>query len=40
MTTGDEQRRRLRGKNIAVGLLLLALVVLLYWVAMVKMGGA
>ena len=40
MTTGDEQRRRLRGKNLAVGFLLLALVVLIYWVAMVKMGGA
>ncbi|HRY26262.1 MAG: hypothetical protein R3D28_08770 [Geminicoccaceae bacterium] len=39
MTKGDEQRRRLRAKNLAVAFLLLGLVVLIYWVAMVKMGG-
>ncbi len=39
MTTGQEQRRRLRGKNIAVGLVLLALVVLFYLITMVKLGG-
>ncbi|MEZ5905298.1 MAG: hypothetical protein R3C69_09440 [Geminicoccaceae bacterium] len=39
MTSGDEQRRRLRGKNVAVGLALLALVVLFYLITMVKMGG-
>ncbi len=39
MTTGQDQRRRLRGKNIAVGLVLLALVVLFYLITMVKLGG-
>lgn len=39
MTTGQEQRRRLRGKNIAVGLVLVALVVLFYLITMVKLGG-
>ena len=39
MTRSDEQRRRLRSKNLAVALILAALVVLFYWVAMVKMGG-
>lgn len=39
MTTGQDQRRRLRGKNIAVGLVLVALVVLFYLITMVKLGG-
>ena len=39
MVRGDEQRRRLRTKNIALGLILIALVVLFYLITMVKMGG-
>ncbi|HET6519948.1 MAG TPA: hypothetical protein VFG47_09010 [Geminicoccaceae bacterium] len=36
--TGDEQRRR-RAKNIALALVLFALVVLFYVITMVKLGG-
>ncbi|WP_211098409.1 hypothetical protein [Skermanella stibiiresistens] len=35
----DEQKRRQRGKNIAVLLALLALVALLYVVTLVRIGG-
>ena len=38
MISGDEQRKRQRSKNIALGLILVALVVLFYLVTMVKMG--
>jgi Zn-dependent membrane protease YugP len=38
MIRGDEQRRRQRSKNIALGLILLALVVLFYLITIVKMG--
>ncbi len=34
-----EMRRRLRGRNIAIGVALLVWVVLIYIVAIVKMGG-
>jgi hypothetical protein len=37
--TGDEQRRRRRAKNIALALVLFALVVLFYVITMVKLGG-
>lgn len=40
MTSGQEQRKRQRSKNIALGLILLALVVLFYLVTIVKMGPA
>lgn len=40
MIRGQEQRRRQRSKNIAVGLILLALVVLFYLITIVKMGSA
>lgn len=39
MITGEEQRRRQRAKNIAMGLILLAVAVLFYLIALVKMGG-
>ncbi len=39
MITGQEQRRRQRAKNIAMGLILLAVAVLFYLIALVKMGG-
>jgi hypothetical protein len=39
MISGEEQRRRQRTKNIALGLILLALVVLFYFVSIVKMTG-
>lgn len=39
MITGQEQRRRQRTKNIAMGLILLAVAVLFYLIALVKMGG-
>jgi hypothetical protein len=35
----DEQKRRQRGKNIAVMLALLALVALLYVITLVRIGG-
>ena len=35
----DEERRRRRGKNIALGLILFALFVLFYVITIVKMGG-
>lgn len=38
MISGEEQRRRQRSKNIALGLILVALVVLFYLVTIVKMG--
>ena len=37
--TEDELRRRQRGKNVALALGLVALVVLFYLVTLVKMGG-
>jgi hypothetical protein len=37
--TEDELRRRQRGKNVALALGLLGLVVLFYLVTLVKMGG-
>ena len=40
MISGEEQRKRQRAKNIALGLVLLALVVLFYLVTLVKMGTA
>jgi hypothetical protein len=40
MISGDEQRRRQRSKNIALGLILLGLVVLFYLITLVKMGTA
>lgn len=40
MISGEEQRRRQRSKNIALGLILLALVVLFYLITVVKMGAA
>jgi hypothetical protein len=40
MISGDEQRRRQRSKNIALGLILLGLVVLFYLITIVKMGSA
>jgi len=40
MISGEEQRKRQRSKNIALGLILLALVVLFYLVTIVKMGPA
>jgi len=40
MISGEEQRKRQRSKNIALGLILLALVVLFYLVTIVKMGTA
>lgn len=40
MISGDEQRRRQRSKNIALGLILLGLVVLFYLITIVKMGAA
>ena len=39
MITGEEQRRRQRSKNIALGLILLGLVVLFYLISIVKMTG-
>ncbi|EWY38416.1 protoheme IX farnesyltransferase [Skermanella stibiiresistens SB22] len=39
MRLTDEQKRRQRGKNIAVLLALLALVALLYVVTLVRIGG-
>ena len=40
MTPGiDEQRRRLRSRNLAVLAVLLALVALIYVVSIVRMGG-
>ncbi|QQP90072.1 hypothetical protein IGS68_02005 [Skermanella sp. TT6] len=36
----DEQKRRQRGKNIAVLLALLALVALLYVITLVRIGGS
>jgi hypothetical protein len=38
-TDSDERRRRIRGRNIALGLVLLGLVVLFYVVAIVRMTG-
>lgn len=38
MISGDEQRKRQRSKNIALGLILLGLVVLFYLITIVKMG--
>lgn len=35
----DEQRRRLRSRNLAVMAVLLALVALIYLVSIVRMGG-
>ena len=40
MISGEEQRRRQRSKNIALGLVLFALVVLFYFVSIVKMTGS
>ncbi len=40
MISGEEQRRRQRSKNIALGLVLLGLVVLFYFVSIVKMTGS
>jgi hypothetical protein len=40
MISGNEQRRRQRSKNIALGLILLGLVVLFYLITIVKMGAA
>ncbi|HEX6144935.1 MAG TPA: hypothetical protein VFZ01_19635 [Geminicoccaceae bacterium] len=40
MTTSLEQRRRTRQKNIALAVILLALVALFYVVTLVKLGGA
>jgi hypothetical protein len=40
MISGEEQRKRQRAKNIALGLILLALVVLFYLVTIVKMDAA
>lgn len=40
MIGGDEQRKRQRSKNIALGLVLLGLVVLFYLITVVKMGTA
>lgn len=37
--TGQELRRRQRGKNVALALGLLGLVVLFFFVTLVKMGG-
>jgi len=39
MISGEEQRRRQRSKNIALGLALLGFVVLFYFVSIVKMTG-
>ena len=38
-TEADELRRRQRGKNLAILFALLAFVVLIYIVALVRMGG-
>lgn len=35
--TGDQQRRRQRGKNVLIALLLVGLVVLFYLVTLVKL---
>jgi Zn-dependent membrane protease YugP len=40
MISGQEQRKRQRAKNVALGLILLGLVVLFYLVTLVKMGTA
>ena len=37
--TDEERRRRQRTKNIALGVGLLALVTLFYFITLVKMGG-
>lgn len=37
--SAEERRRRLRGRNIATLLALLALVVLFYMITIVRMGG-
>lgn len=39
MTSSTEQRRRTRQKNIALALILLALVALFYVVTLVKLGA-
>ncbi len=40
MIRGDEQRKRQRSKNIALGLILVGLVMLFYLITIVKMGTA
>ena len=40
MTSGHQQRQRQRPKNIALGLILMALVVLFFLITIVKMGTA
>ncbi len=39
-TTGQDQRRRQRTKNIALAMALVALVALFYLITLVKMGGS
>lgn len=39
MSPVDEQRRRLRSRNLAVMAVLLALVALIYVISIVRMGG-
>ncbi|MEQ9814166.1 MAG: hypothetical protein RLO50_15410 [Azospirillaceae bacterium] len=39
-TRSEEARRRLRGRNLAVLFALIAFVVIIYVVAIVRMGGA
>lgn len=36
----EEYKRRQRGRNVAVGLLLLAMVVLFYFITIARIGGA
>lgn len=36
----DEQRRRQRGRNVALAVVLLGLVILFYVITMVRIGGA
>ena len=40
MKQADERRRRLRNRNIALLVVLLALVALFYFVTMARIGGA
>lgn len=36
----DEYKRRQRGRNVAVGLLLLAMAILFYFITIARIGGA
>lgn len=40
MTSGEERRAKVRGKNIIMAVLLVAFVILFYLVTMVRMGTA